>query len=69
MDFAKAREETIKLYGEDSFTETDEDLPNGRIRRYYVGACPTKAGAYQGFMGFSWEEALRFAQETDGSNV
>lgn len=61
MTFEMARAQTIALFGEDSFTETDEDLPNGKRRRYYVGACPTEPGAYQGFMGHSWEEALKLA--------
>lgn len=59
MEFEEAEAETIKLFGEDSFTESD-DL--GERVRYYVGACPKTPGAYQGFMGFSWEEALRFAK-------
>lgn len=51
--------ETKRLFGEDSFTEFDD---HGGIDRYYVGALPKVPGAYMGFMGFSWEEALRFAK-------
>jgi len=51
--------ETKKLFGEDSFAEfDDQDQP----RRYYVGACPKSPGVYQGFMGFSWQEALDYAK-------
>lgn len=59
MTEEQARIETVKLFGEDSFTETDDE---GEIIRYYVGACPKTAGPYQGFMGFSWKEALDFAK-------
>lgn len=52
---AKAKE----LFGDDAFCEHDEREENCR---FYVGACPQVAGPYQGFMGFSWEEA--FAQAT-----
>ncbi len=55
----EAEVETIKLFGEDSFTESDDSFE--RVR-YYVGACPTQPGIYQGFMGFSWEEALSHAR-------
>lgn len=50
---------TKDLFGEDSFTEADD---TGGVMRYYVGALPTIAGPYQGFMGYSWEEALSFAR-------
>lgn len=59
MNEEEARTETIKLFGEDSFTEFDD---NGPGRRYYVGACPTSPGPYQGFMGYRWEEALMYAK-------
>lgn len=51
--------ETKKLFGEDSFAEFDV---YGGIDRYYVGALPKSPGAYTGFMGFSWEEALKLAK-------
>jgi len=57
----EAEVETIKLFGEDSFTESDD---HGKRVRYYVGACPKIPGPYQGFMGFSWEEALDMARES-----
>lgn len=60
MEFEEAEAETIKLFGEDSFTESDDGGSEGP--RYYVGKCPDSPGAYQGFMGFSWEEALGFAR-------
>lgn len=59
MSEEEATIETKRLFGEDSFTEFDDDGPG---RRFYVGACPTEPGAYQGFMGYSWEEALSFAK-------
>jgi hypothetical protein len=60
MTEEEARAETIKLFGEDSFTEFDD---YGGIDRYYVGALPKLPGPYKGFMGFSWEEALGYATE------
>jgi hypothetical protein len=59
----EAEAETIKLFGEDSFTESDD---SGEVPRYYVGACPKSPGAYTAFMGFSWEEALDFAKGVKG---
>jgi len=59
MTEAEATIETIKLFGEDSFTEFDDA---GGMDRYYVGALPSEQGPYVGFMGFSWEEALGFAK-------
>ena len=58
MTEKQARIETIKLFGEDSFTEVDR---NENLTRYYVGRCPTEPGPYTGFMAFSWEEALEQA--------
>lgn len=58
MTEEEARAETIKLFGEDSFTEFDDQ---GGMDRYYVGSLPASPGAYRGFMGFSWEEALNYA--------
>jgi len=55
MTFEEAEKKTRELFGEDSFTEEDDG-------RFYVGKLPEVAGAYQGFMGFSWEEALSFAE-------
>lgn len=52
--------ETKKLFGEDSFTEYDDEGPEGR--RFYVGQCPKEPGTYPGFMGYSWEEALELAR-------
>lgn len=69
MTFETARAETIALFGEDSFTETDEDLPDGKRRRYYVGACPTEAGPYQGFMAYSWEEVVTLAKKASTGAV
>lgn len=59
MTEAEATIETVKLFGEDSFTEFDDA---GGMERYYVGRLPTDPGPYTGFMGFSWEEALEFAE-------
>ena len=59
MTEAEAVIETKKIFGEDSFAESDD---HGGIDRYYVGALPTSPGAYTGFIGLSWEEALRFAK-------
>jgi len=59
MKYAEAVIETKSLFGEDSFTESDYQTEN---RRYYVGACPKSPGVYQGFMGFSWREALDYAK-------
>jgi hypothetical protein len=59
MTEAEARAETIKLFGEDSFTEEEDG-------RYYVGQLPTVPGPYEGFMGFSWEEVLEIAKHTTG---
>lgn len=61
MTFEEATAETKKLFGEDSFTEQD-DHAGAHGMRYYVGKTPTSPGAYEGFMGFSWEEALEFAK-------
>lgn len=61
MEYEEAELETIKLFGEDSFTESDD---HGSQVRYYVGACPKTPGSYKGFMGFSWEEALNLAKES-----
>lgn len=55
-----ARAETIKIFGEDSFTEDDE---YGGSICYFVGPLPSQPGPYTGFMGFTWEEALRLAKE------
>lgn len=62
MTIEEATAETKKLFGEDSFTEFDDDGPEGR--RYYVGGCPTEPGTYPGFMGYSWEEALDLARKS-----
>lgn len=59
MTEEEATIETVKLFGEDSFTEFD-DL--GGLNRYYVGPLPTTPGPYTGFMGYSFEEALKFAK-------
>lgn len=59
MTDEEARRETIKLFGDESFTEQDDF---GGIDRFYVGALPKAPGLYSAFMGFSWEEALRFAR-------
>lgn len=61
MDEQEARVATVIIFGEDSFTETDGD------GRYYVGKLPTSQGAYQGFMGFSWDEALEFARASQAA--
>lgn len=62
MTEEEARTKTIDLFGEDSFTETDEGYGGSFGQtRYYVGACPTDPGTYKGFMGFSWEESLEIA--------
>jgi hypothetical protein len=58
MTIAEAVEETIKLFGEDSFSEQEGE-------RFYVGKLPTVPGPYRGFMGFSWEEALDFARQAE----
>lgn len=55
MTEKEARAETIKIFGEDSFTEVDG-------QRYYVGPLPKHAGPYTGYMGFSWEEVIRLAR-------
>lgn len=67
MTEVEARKQTIKLFGEDSFTERDF---SGGLTRFYVGPLPKKPGKYTGFMGFSWEEALRHAAaaENERSN-
>ena len=52
MTLKKAIIETKKLFGEDSFTESDNQ------GRYYIGACPVVPGAYRGFMGYSWQDVL-----------
>ena len=62
MQFEEAEAETIKLFGEDSFTEFDAGGALVPQRRYYVGKCPIEPGAYTGFMGYSWEEALELAK-------
>jgi hypothetical protein len=59
MKESEARKQTIKLFGEDSFTERDF---TGGMTRYYVGPLPKTPGPYTGFMGFSWEEALDHAR-------
>lgn len=61
MTEQEARTATIELFGEDSFTEFDDA---GGMDRYYVGALPTTPGTYKGYMGFSWEEVLQFAQSS-----
>ena len=66
MTQEEATAETKKLFGEDSFTEHDDQVPG---RRYYVGRCPIEAGVYRGFMGYSWEGALRCAREAPGGAV
>lgn len=60
MTAEEAEVETVKLFGKDSFAETDGD------GRYYVGRLPTIPGPYQGFMGHSWEQALAFAKRSVG---
>ena len=62
MTYEEAVIETENLFGEDSFAECDDQENDNGTKRYYVGACPKWAGVYQGFMGFSWEEALRYAK-------
>jgi len=62
MTEEEARVETVKLFGEDSFTEFDDA---GGMDRYYVGALPKTPGSYQGFMGFSWEQALDLARTAE----
>jgi len=64
MTYKNAVLETKKLFGKDSFTEHDEiETHKFLYKRYYVGECPKSPGAYQGFMGFSWEEALAHARK------
>lgn len=63
MNEEEATAKTKELFGEDSFTELDD---SGGMDRYYVGALPKTPGAYTGFMGFSWEEALDFARKNQG---
>lgn len=60
MSEEEARAETVRLLGKDSFAEFDDEGPEGR--RFYVGRLPTVPGPYQGFMGYSWEEALSHAR-------
>jgi len=62
MTLEEAERETVRLFGEDSFTEEEDG-------RYYVGALPTVPGPYQGFMGFSWEEALKFADHSMSNGI
>lgn len=62
MTYEEAKAETVKIFGDDSFTESDND-DFGNMR-YYVGACPTSPGPYRGFMGSSWEQALDFARQS-----
>lgn len=62
MTEEEARAKTIELFGYDSFTEFDDEGPEGR--RFYVGQCPKEPGTYPGFMGYSWEEALDLAKAT-----
>lgn len=59
MTNKEAEIQTEAIFGKDSFAECDDQEQN---RRYYVGRCPKMAGAYVGFMGYSWEEALRYAK-------
>lgn len=61
MTEAEAAIETKRLFGEKSFTEFDD---TGDIVHYYVGALPTTSGPYIGYMGLSWEEALKFAHDS-----
>lgn len=61
MTDQQAEQEAVKIFGKDSFAEFDDEGPSGR--RFYVGACPTEAGLYTGFMGYSWEEALELARK------
>ncbi len=56
----EAKLETVKLFGNDSFTERDF---TGGLTRYYVGPLPKTPGPYTGYMGFSWEEALDHARK------
>jgi hypothetical protein len=60
MRYELAVKETKKLFGEDSFTESDETA-DGR-ERCYIGRCPTTPGKYEGYMAFSWEEVLELAR-------
>jgi hypothetical protein len=64
MTEEEARQETKKLFGEDSFTEIDEPS-QGQPARYYVGRLPTHPGPYTGYMGHSWEQALTYAKERE----
>jgi hypothetical protein len=66
MTYEQARVETKALFGEDSFTEFDDEGAEGT--RYYVGECPLVAGVYTGFMGYSWEEALDLAKKSKSSS-
>lgn len=59
MTEEEATVETKRLFGEDSFTEYDDA---GGIDRYYIGALPISPGAYIGFMGFSWAQAVELAK-------
>lgn len=56
MTLEEAEVETVKIFGEDSFAETDGD------GRFYVGRLPTVEGKYTGYMGSSWERALAGAK-------
>lgn len=62
MTYEEAILETRKLFGDDSFAECDDQENDNGIKRYYVGRCPKLPGIYQGYMGFSWEEALDYAK-------
>jgi len=61
MTFEQAEIEVIRLFGEDNFMEHDEEEG-----KYYIGEMPREAGAYTGYMGYSWEEAILFATKDKG---
>lgn len=59
MTQREAEAETKMIFGESSFTECEVD---GEVFKYYVGAIPKDPGRYEGYMGFSWDQALEFAR-------
>lgn len=64
MTEEEATTKTKELFGDDSFTEFDND--DTGVTRYYVGACPKNPGKYSGYMGYSWEQALAIAKNFIG---
>ena len=72
MTHEEAVKRAEEIMGANCFVEcTDANIDvsvEGDPQTFYVGKMPVKAGLYIGFMGYTWEEALKAAEEHYATN-